>query len=199
MMPRAYAYDREALEASLKEGDIIFQETKGSLTQALEEGQGSKWTHVAVLFHEGGQWMVAEANKKVMRTPLHNFISNGPQERFIVKRLKNEIRPLNGEDIFFLRQEVNSMMNRPYDSRFEWDDFKIYCSELIYKAYDRAFGIKIGQIQAMSDLNLSSPAVQRLIETMFTSLGDVFNEAEPVVTPVGMLEAENLESVFENL
>src|SRR5262245_46537500 len=77
-LSNAFAYDRVALEAALREGDIIFQETEGPLTAALVEATHTPWTHVAVVMRENGRWMVNEASKKVMKTPLHQFIQHGP-------------------------------------------------------------------------------------------------------------------------
>lgn len=193
----AWAYDRVALEATIREGDIIFQETEGPLTAALVEATETPWTHVGTIFRENGRWVVAEASKKVMKTPLHDFIQHGPGSRFVVKRVGN--RSFNAQEMRSLKAEHNEMMNKAYDAKFQWSDAKIYCSELVYKAYDAALGIRIGRMEVMGDLRLEGPAAQALIEKMFTSQGEEFNYQEPVVTPISMMQSEILENVFENL
>jgi Permuted papain-like amidase enzyme, YaeF/YiiX, C92 family len=42
---------------------------------------------------------------------------------------------------------------RPYDIRYELDDEKIYCSELIYKAFRTATGEELGKLQRLGDLD----------------------------------------------
>lgn len=44
-------------------------------------------------------------------------------------------------------------MYRPYDVKYELDDGKIYCSELLYKAYLDATGRELGELVALGDMN----------------------------------------------
>ena len=46
-----------------------------------------------------------------------------------------------------MRQVGESFRGRPYDLTFEWSDERIYCSELVWKIYERALGIEIGPPQ----------------------------------------------------
>ena len=46
------------------------------------------------------------------------------------------------------------MLDRPYDTRYKMDDDRIYCSELIYKAYRAASGGgEAGRLVRLGDLN----------------------------------------------
>jgi len=45
----------------------------------------------------------------------------------------------------------------------------MYCSELVYKIYDRALGIKIGQLQRVRDFDLTDAAVQAKMRERYGS------------------------------
>ena len=49
---------------------------------------------------------------------------------------------------------ARSFLGRPYDPRFGWDDQRIYCSELVVKAYGRGAGISLGKRERLGDLRL---------------------------------------------
>ena len=49
--------------------------------------------------------------------------------------------------------EAESFIGKPYVYQFEWDDAKIYCSELIYKAYQRGAGVMVGSRHRIRDLD----------------------------------------------
>ena len=53
----------------------------------------------------------------------------------------------------------NGFAGRPYDTMFEWSDDRLYCSELVWKLYDRALGIRIGERQKIAEFRLAAPAV----------------------------------------
>jgi hypothetical protein len=58
-------------------------------------------------------------------------------------------------------QHSNSQFKgRPYGLTFDWSDDRIYRSELVWNAHDRALGIHVGTLQTIRDFNLSDPAVR---------------------------------------
>jgi Permuted papain-like amidase enzyme, YaeF/YiiX, C92 family len=75
-----------------------------------------------------------------------------------------------------LRDEAKKLHETYYDSGFAWnnhytllggeDQFSdnpddnecVYCSELVYKAFDRAFGIKLGTVHKIKDYPLTDTA-----------------------------------------
>ncbi len=59
-----------------------------------------------------------------------------------------------------LRQAGARFQSKPYDSYFEWSDKRIYCSELVWKIYDRGLSIRVGRLQKVRDLDLSDPIVK---------------------------------------
>ena len=48
--------------------------------------------------------------------------------------------------------------DRPYDIHYDLDDQAIYCSELIYKAFERSTGEKLGKLQKIGELKWQAHA-----------------------------------------
>ena len=84
---------------------------------------------------------------------------------------------------------------KPYDLYFEWNDERIYCSELVWKIYKNAIGLEIGKLELLKDFNLSSPEVKKKLRERY---GENIPENETVISPVSMYNSELLKTVFEN-
>ncbi len=65
-----------------------------------------------------------------------------------------------------IKQEGEKFKGKNYDLTFEWSDDKIYCSELIWKIYQRATGIEIGKLQKLGDFDLTNEAVKKNERTL---------------------------------
>ena len=91
-----------------------------------------------------------EAYDGVEVTPLKEFIFRGRDVGFAVYRLRSEYQ----SNIPATIAHAATYLGRPYDVRYRMDDEKIYCSELIYKAYGKATsGEKLGELVRLGDLN----------------------------------------------
>ena len=77
---------------------------------------------------------------------------------------------------------------------FEWSDERIYCSELVWKIYERALGIQIGALQHLRDFRLNDPAVRKKMKERY---GDAVPLNEPVIAPGAMFNASNLTVVIQ--
>lgn len=76
------------------------------------------------------------------------------------------------------------------DIHDSFDDERIYCSELIFKAVKTATGVQLGKVQKLGELNWEPhEAFIRSIE------GYVPNERE-MITPQSLSEAKELTLVF---
>lgn len=51
-------------------------------------------------------------------------------------------------------ERARAFLGRRYDPRFGWGDDRVYCSELVVKAYERAAGISFGRRERLGDLRL---------------------------------------------
>jgi hypothetical protein len=82
--------------------------------------------------------------------------------------------------------------DRPYDLTFEWSDSRLYCSELVWKAFDRSLGIQIGALQDLGSFDLTDAEVRAQMQKRY---GDRVPLEERVISPAAMFAAGNLITV----
>ncbi|OCG27882.1 hypothetical protein A9G11_12360 [Gilliamella sp. wkB108] len=173
-----------------QDGDIIFQSSQSRQSQAVEQATNSPFSHVGIIFIKNGQPYVFEASSKVVYTPLNNWIAHGKQKNYVIKRLKDH--NLSNIEIIKLKQVASTFEGKPYDIWFGWDDNYIYCSELVWKIYDRALKLKIGQLQIIKEFNLTSPLVKKILKERY---GNKIPYQETVISPVAMFNSPLLITV----
>ena len=176
------------------EGDIVFQESISSQSEALRLATRSPLTHTGVIFMDGEEQVVYEAVGPVKWTPLEEWIRQGIDGHFVVKRLVDADLYLTQEGIAGFRRAGEVYLGRPYDFLFDWADDEIYCSELVWKMYESAFGIRVGALRKFGDFDLSDPAVLKIIRERFPDGAPL---DETVVAPVDIFESDLLETVYE--
>ena len=137
---------------------------------------------------------VLEAVATVRYTPLDRWIARGKGGHCVVRRLKDHAAILTPAGLSTLRAAAEKCEGRPYDSAFEWSDDRLYCSELVWKLYERAFGIQIGRLQRLREFNLTDPVVLAKLRERY---GTKVPEEEPVVSPVAMFQSPLLVTVGE--
>ena len=147
---------------------------------------------MGLIFFRSGEPYVFEAVGPVRYTLLRAWINRGVGGRYVVKRLQNADALLDAGAIDKLRRAAESFQGRPYDLTFEWSDSRIYCSELVWKAYEQALGIRIGSLQRLRDFDLSDPAVQARMKQRY---GSNVPLDESVISPAAMFAAPNLVTV----
>lgn len=189
------------------EGDLIFQSLpRTPLVEAIEGSSGSPFSHCGIVRRSataadsagkssktggnsstGRSWLVLEAIGPVKETPLAEWVSQGRGQGFAVFRLK---QPWQGKIPAFLKA-AETYKGRPYDIHYDMDDERIYCSELLWKAFRLASGEELGQPQPLKELNWK-PYVEiiRRIEN-----GNVPLERH-MITPRAVSEAVQVEKVF---
>jgi uncharacterized protein YycO len=176
----------------LKDGDIIFHTSKSSQSQMLQIATNSNITHVGVIFFKSGKPYVFEAVNPVKITPLQEFINRGVGHRYSVKRTKT---PIASSELKIMMEYGKRQLGKPYDSKFQWSDSKIYCSELVWKIYHYA-GIRLCDIKEFSDYNLDRPIVKQAIKLRYQGK---FNVNESVVAPVDLYKSDKLKTFYSNL
>ncbi|MDR0534703.1 MAG: hypothetical protein LBH01_12200 [Verrucomicrobiales bacterium] len=174
--------------ADKQEGDILFQTLPhGQLADEIGNITQSEWTHCGILVRENDQWQVAEAIGDVHYTPLHLWIGRGRSIKVAALRVPN----LNEEQRGKITAEIKKFLNKPYDYHYAPDDTEIYCSELVYKVYNHALGIQLGQWQKLGDLNWKpSESFIRGMEN-----GQLPLDRE-MITPVSVFKSDKLKRVF---
>jgi hypothetical protein len=183
-LTRAESIAIDAKAVNYQNGDLIFQNSISQQSPAIEEVQGNPWTHVGVLFQKNKKWYVYEAIGPVQITPLKEFIRSGVDKIYDVRRINPTLVDLSDKKLQEkLYNELVKFDGISYDLFFQWSDERIYCSELTYKAFDAALGIKVGPLVKLKELNLSGPLARQLVKAREELLGGPANLEEDIVTP----------------
>lgn len=179
----------------IKNGDLIFQTSMSGQSKAIQLATNSKYSHCGIIYSDNGQFYVFEAVQPVKTTPLDKWITRGENGHYVIKRLKNADQVLTAETLQKMKREGEKFKGKNYDLTFEWSDEKIYCSELIWKVYQRATRIEIGQLEKLSDFDLTNEAVKKKMKERY---GDKIPMEEIVISPAAIFDSELLMTVKEN-
>lgn len=179
----------------LKNGDLIFQTSLSSQSKAIQLATHSEYSHCGLIYKEGNDYFVFEAVQPVKQTPLQKWIGRGKDGKYVIKRLKNADEVLTPATLKKMKQVGDEFYGKNYDLTFEWSDDKIYCSELIWKIYQRGAGIEIGKLNKLRDFDLSNKAVKTKMKERY---GNDIPEDEIVISPGSIFESELLTLVKSN-
>ena len=179
----------------IRDGDLIFQETVSGQSKAIQLATKSIYTHCGIIYKQNGKYYVFEAIQPVKSTPLAKWIARGKNGHYVIKRLKNADKVLTAEALGRMKCEGEKFIGKNYDLTFEWSDKKIYCSELIWKVYQRATGIEIGKLKKYSDFDLSSEVVRKKIKERY---GGKIPMDEIAISPGEIFNSDLLVTVKQN-
>ena len=110
----------------------------------------------------------------------------------MVKRMRS---PLNVGQKQKLVKNAEQYLDRPYDIYFEWSNRAIYCSEIIWKAYDQALGIQLAPLQHLKQFDLKQSSVQKLMRQRY---GQNIPLNETVIAPKAIYDSKYLQEIFRN-
>jgi uncharacterized protein YycO len=179
----------------LKNGDLIFQTSLSGQSKAIQLATKSKYSHCGLIFKKDKDFYVFEAVQPVKRTPLDKWIARGQDGKYVIKRLKNSDQVLTPSILTKMKQVGDQFNGKNYDLTFEWSDDKIYCSELIWKIYQRATGIEIGKLEKLSDFDLTNEAVKQKMKERY---GNKIPSDEIEISPASIFDSELLIVVKAN-
>lgn len=182
-------------QSELKDGDLIFQTSLSGQSKAIQPATKSKYSHCGLIYKDGNDFYVFEAVQPVKRTPLDKWIARGQEGKYVIKRLKNADEVLTPATLTKMKQVGDQFNGKNYDLTFEWSDEKIYCSELIWKIYQRATGIEIGKLEKLNDFDLTNEAVKQKMKERY---GDNIPKDEIVISPASIFDSELLTTVKSN-
>jgi hypothetical protein len=179
----------------LRDGDIIFHTSRSAQSLAIQRATHSPYSHVGIIFFRSGKPYVYEAIQTVRYTPLEKWIARGQGNAYVVKRLHDADKRLTTTAIEKLQQQARTLQGKPYDAAFGWSDQRIYCSELVYKIYQRALGIRLGRLQKLGEFDLSDTHVKAKLKSRY---GKNIPLDETVIAPGEIFASPELEWVDEN-
>ncbi|MDR1083422.1 MAG: peptidoglycan peptidase [Deltaproteobacteria bacterium] len=172
-----------------QEGDLLFQSLNTSQSLAIKMATGSDYTHCGIVFISEGRVFVYEALAQMTMTPVEEWLERSPEVLWL--RLKDP-KVLTPQVISQMKKAGTDLKDRTYDTLFQWSDEKVYCSELVYKIYQRGAGMELVPLKTFGDYNLGSEAVLDLIEKRY---GGELPLAEKAVAPSDLLQSPLLEVV----
>jgi hypothetical protein len=134
------------------EGDVVFQSLPhGDLVNAIEGITHSPYSHCGVVLrNDKHEWVVIEAIASVHETPLLLWMLRGRNGDFTAYRLDPKYNPLIPE----FKKNLLLYKGRRYD--FDYDmtnDNSLYCSDLVYLAFNKASGEQMGKLEKLGDLD----------------------------------------------
>jgi hypothetical protein len=186
---------QNSLAGQLRDGDIVFHTSRSPQSMAIQKATHSKYSHMGIIFLRDGKPYVYEAIKTVQYTLFTKWVARGSGGHYVVKRLREADRVLTADALAKLRQAAGKFQGKPYDLTFEWSDDRIYCSELVWKIYDRGLGVRVGRLQKLCDFDFSDAAVKAKMKERY---GNHIPLEETVISPGEIFSSEALMVVVEH-
>jgi len=177
---------------SPKEGDVIFQSLPhNDLVDAIEGITHSPYSHCGVVLRDKNErWVVIEAIGPVIETPLLGWIKRGRGGDFTVYRLDPKYEPLVPE----FKNQLLSYMGHPYDFDYDMTNGNaVYCSDLVYLAFDKAVGEKMGTLEKLRDLDWKPYE-----DFIKTEQGGGLPLDRVMITPASLARAPQLKEVYHS-
>lgn len=143
-----------------------------------------------VLPHDG-ELMVIEAVEPVRWTTWEAWRAGGTPETVEVRRLTGA---LSADEVSKMTRVAEGLVGKHYDAAFSWTDDQMYCSELVYKIFDRGAALEIGRLRKLRDFNLTHPVV---IKTLRERYGTAVPLGETVIAPSDLAADPRLSRVEE--
>lgn len=179
------------LRYSPREGDVIFQSLPhGDLVDAIEGITHSPYSHCGVVIRdESGAWVVIEAIGYVHETLLISWLKRGRYGDFTVYRLDPKYAPALPE----FKKHLLTYLGRPYDFDYALSDSAIYCSELIYKAFNQTTGEQMGKLEKLRDLDWKP-----FEEFIKAEQGGGLPLDRAMITPAALSQAPQLKEIYRS-
>jgi len=130
---------------------VVLQTSGSAQSAAIQIATRSPYSHTGLVEVAPDGVFVIEALGKVSRTPISAWIRRGDGRKYTALRR----RDLSDSEAAAVVQSARAFLGKRYDAQFQWSDDRIYCSELVSKAYARGAGKSAGRLQRIRDLNIA--------------------------------------------
>lgn len=171
----------------LQAGDLVFHTSSSAQSVAIARATGSPLTHVGVVLEHEGRLQVFEAVQPVGWAELDGFRARGRDEQ--VWRLADAHTVLTPAVLARMGELADGWAGRDYDVGFAWSDEQLYCSEAVYKLYERGAGIRLGTVHTLADYHLDDPVVARAMHERWGAAPPL---GERMIAPVDLTLDERL-------
>lgn len=154
---------------ALRDGDVIFQQSKSRQSDAVAIATGSRITHCGILFRDPKGWQVLEAVQPVKVTPLDRWIQRGKAGKWEAKRLKDADQILTPDVLLRMKTVGLGFVGKTYDLTFSWSDQELYCSELVWKVYSRGAQLRLTSPELLRSFHLDDPRIAKILRERYGS------------------------------
>jgi len=172
-----------------RNGDVVLQTSASAQSTAIQIATRSPYSHTGLVEVAPDGVFVIEALGKVSRTPIAAWIRRGDGRRYTAIR-KRDLTPEAGAAVV---TAARAFLGKKYDARFEWSDDRIYCSELVAKAYQRGANASAGRMQRVADLNIAP-----ILAAARARYGDKLPLDRKVLTPASLAEDPGFVTVHDD-
>jgi hypothetical protein len=173
-------------EVSFQNGDVVLQASQSQRSALIRKASRSPYSHVGIVEVAVDGVFVIEAIEPVSRTPLKVWKERGEGQWLTVLRAKGLDEAAKRRVVRAAKKELG----KHYDAKYQWDDEKLYCSELVVKAFARGADLSVGKQEQVKDLALSAS------ELAFAEKQGVAR-TQTLVTPGSLAEDEAFELISD--
>lgn len=186
--------DRASAIPDLHVGDLVFIHVRALPFEKISSATQSWVNHVGIVVDTAGdEPSIAESTFPFSkRTPLSKFIARSAHGRVAVKRLA---APLGGEQADAIRCESDRRLGIFYDTGFNLDSKRQFCSRFVHEVLRDAAGVSIGDVESFRTLLNRNPDVALGFWRAWFFAGIPW--ARQTITPASVFDSPSLCTVFD--
>ena len=189
---RSLRHRQAAWNHVIAPGDLLFQDIDcGLRCDLIRLVTHSPYTHVGIVLADAkNQPVVWEAFEPVGPTPLLDFVERGRGGLLAIYRLE----PALLEKLPAIAASVEAMRGKPYDADYQWDDERIYCSELIEKAVEQGAGVQLAAPHPLGPgaFGQYAATIKRVSKGKLT-------EQSPLTSPLDLTRSPHVQRIVDEL
>jgi hypothetical protein len=176
-------------------GDIVFTRIRGPIFTRVATTTQSWTSHVGIIVdYRRGDWVVAESGIPfVRRTPLRKFLGRSADQRFSIRRLKDEP---NDEEKRAMLAFADSQIGRPYALGFDLKSRKTFCSKFVHDVIYACTGQSIGEIETFEQMLHRNPHASLAFWRVW--FFGFIPWQRTTITPASELDSPLLKTVIQN-
>lgn len=182
------------LQAEIRTGDLVFTRIDVLPFREVASATGTWTNHVGIVIgRDGDMPLVAESTFPWSKlTPLSSFVGRSESGRVAVLRL---LTPLDEAAQVRLRSAADRRLGIFYDTGFNLNSQRQFCSRFVHEVADEALGERLGQVQTLAGLFAQHPQA-RIGFWRAWYLGSI-PWSRQTITPASLLQSPRLQPVFD--
>ncbi|GAB4176946.1 MAG: hypothetical protein Kow00108_12390 [Calditrichia bacterium] len=173
----------------IKEGDIVFQIRPEKRYRIMSFITPATYNHCGIIVMSDDQPSILSAETTVKQMPLMEWIKLGEDSKFLILRPVEKLQ----ESMKNIIRAAKSYKGRPYDYSYEWDERKIYNTELIQKAFYKGAGVHLGSVEIVEMIYIAPED-----STIFLELKHTLPNGKEVVPIETILNSALLKNILKN-